>query len=159
MCLSLSLSFFGPGQVSSSLWSIISKVTSVSDRSLKGLLNYICLCHYLCLCMCLCHCLFFGSGHVSSSLWSNVSKVWRLWGCSLKVLSKCLCLCLCHCLFLVSSCLFITLIKCLKGHRSLGLLFVCQSVKYRESMSQSVTQWQGHLLSCSGQLKNSTSTM
>ena len=50
---------------------------------------------------------------------------------------------------LVRSCFFMTLIKCLKCHRSLGSLIVCQSVKYCES----VTEWQGHLLSCSGQLK------
>ena len=43
---------------------------------------------------------------------------------------------------LVRSCSFITLIKCLKGHRSLGSLFECQVVKYWLS--------QGHLLSCSG---------
>ena len=48
---------------------------------------------------------------------------------------------------LVRSCLLITLIKCLKGFKSLGSL--C-NVK---SKSQWVTQWQGHLLSCCGQLK------
>ena len=66
---------------------------------------------------------------------------------SLKVLSKCICLCHCLCLclgicslnvflivfvfvfvfviisFLFRSCLLISLIKCLKGHKSLGLLF------------------------------------
>ena len=67
---------------------------------------------------------------VSSSRWSNVWNVTSLWDRSLTVLSKCMCLChclcpcicLCHCVFLVRSCLLITLIKCLKGHKSLGLL-------------------------------------
>ena len=81
--------------------------------------------------------IFFWLGHVSSPLWSNVSKVTSLWNRSLKVLFKCnclchclclcLCLCLCicniYCLFLVRWGLLITLIKCLKGHKSLGLLF------------------------------------
>ena len=39
----------------------------------------------------------------------------------------CHCLCLCHCLFLVMSCLLIPLIKCFKGHKSLGSL--CSVVK------------------------------
>ena len=39
----------------------------------------------------------------------------------------------------VRSCLLITLIKCLKGHKSLGSLFVCQLVK--SLVSQWVTQW------------------
>ena len=43
--------------------------------------------------------------------------------------------------FRVRSCLLITLIKGLKCHKSLGLLF---NVK----MKKSVTEWQGHLLSC-----------
>ena len=42
--------------------------------------------------------------------------------------------------FLVSSCLLITPIKGLKGHKSLGSLFVCQSVKYPETVSDSVTR-------------------
>merc|ERR1712110_869507 len=47
--------------------------------------------------------------------------------------SKCLCLCLCICLcnfLLVMSCLLITQNKCLKGHKSLGLLLgsVCVGV-------------------------------
>ena len=38
-------------------------------------------------------------------------------------LCHCLCLCICLCqFFLFMSCLFITLNKCLKGHKSLGLL-------------------------------------
>ena len=43
---------------------------------------------------------------------------------------------------IVRSCLLITLIKCLKGHRSLGSLFVCQLVKssVSEWVSQSVTR-------------------
>ena len=49
-----------------------------------------------------------------------------------------------------STCLFITLIKCLKGRKSLGSL--C-NVKSKSTLSQLVSEWQGHLLSCSGQLK------
>ena len=41
--------------------------------------------------------------------------------------------------FLVRSCLLITLIKCLKGHKSIRLLFVCQLVKYCDWVSQSVS--------------------
>ena len=40
---------------------------------------------------------------------------------------------------LVRSCFLITLIKCLKGHKSLGSLFVCQLVK--SSVSEWVSQW------------------
>ena len=62
---------------------------------------------------------------------------------------------------LVRSCLLITLIKCLKGHRSLGSLFFCQVVKslVSQSVSQWVSEWQGHLLSCSGQLKTFSMSM
>ena len=42
---------------------------------------------------------------------------------------------------LFKSCLLITLIKCLKGHKSLGSLFVCQSVKYPEWVSEWVSDW------------------
>ena len=38
--------------------------------------------------------------------------------------------------FSVRSCLLITLIKCLKTHRSLGLLFVCQMKKYPQPLSE-----------------------
>ena len=55
---------------------------------------------------------------------------------------------------LIRSCFLITLIKCLKGHKSLGLFFVCQVVK--SSVTQWLSEWQGHLLSCSGQLKRSS---
>ena len=60
------------------------------------------------------------------------------------------CICLCHCLVLVRSCLLITLIKCLKGHKSLRSL-CCSKIKsgsVSQSVSESVSQWQGHLLSC-----------
>ena len=49
-------------------------------------------------------------------------------------------------------CFLITLIKCLKVHRFLASLFVCQVVV----LSEWVTQWQGPLLSYSGQLKTNT---
>ena len=51
---------------------------------------------------------------------------------------------------LVRSCFLITVIKCLKGHRSLGSLF---NVK-KQKVAQSLTQWQGHLLSCRVTAKN-----
>ena len=54
----------------------------------------------------------------------SVSQVSSLQGS--KCICHCLCLCLCICLcqfFLVMSCLIITLNKCLKGHKSLGLLY------------------------------------
>ena len=38
--------------------------------------------------------------------------------------------------FLVRSCLLITLIKCLKGHKSLRLLFHCVFKKVRHSVSE-----------------------
>ena len=48
----------------------------------------------------------------------------------------------------------ICLIKCLKGHKSLGSLFNCfLDVKIKRSLSEWLSQWQGHLLSCCGQLK------
>ena len=57
--------------------------------------------------------------------------------------------------FSVRSCLLITLIKCLKGHKSLGSL--CSVVKTLivsgNRQSKLPSKGQGHLLSCSGQLK------
>ena len=72
--------FFWSVRVSSSLWSNVSKVTSLWDRSLKVLSKCICLCHCLCLCLCICHCLFVGqvnSPHHSDqvSQRSQVSRV------------------------------------------------------------------------------------
>ena len=43
------------------------------------------------------------------------------------------------CQKIVRSCLLITLIKCLKGHKSLGSLFVCQNQKLAHWVTQSVT--------------------
>ena len=50
----------------------------------------------------------------------------------MNALLKCLCIChcLCYCLFLVRSCVLITLIKCLKAHKSLGSLFECALEMY-----------------------------
>ena len=89
---------------------------------------------------------FCWSVHVPSSLWSNVSKVTRLWGRSLMVFYKCICLChclclcicLCICLFLVRSCPLISLIKCLKGDKSLGSLWCCV---FKRRLSESVSEW------------------
>ena len=55
---------------------------------------------------------------------------------------------------LVRSCFFITLIKCLKGHRSLGSLFNVKKQKVAQWVSESVSPWQGHLLSCQVTAKN-----
>ena len=49
---------------------------------------------------------------------------------------------------LVRSCVLITVIKCLKGHRSLGSLFNVKKQKVAQSVSEWVSEWQGHLLSC-----------
>ena len=50
---------------------------------------------------------------------------------------------------LVRSCFLITLIKYLKGHWSLGSLFNVKKQKWlTESVSEWVSEWQGHLLSC-----------
>ena len=54
--------------------------------------------------------------------------------------------------FLVSQCLLIILIKCFKGHNSLGSL--CSVVKTLIVSGVRARDGQGHLLSCSGQLKN-----
>ena len=43
--------FLGSGHVPSSLWSNVSKVTRLWDRSLKVFSKCICLCHCLCLCL------------------------------------------------------------------------------------------------------------
>ena len=53
--------------------------------------------------------------------------------------------------FWVRSCLLITLIKCLEGHKSLGSLG--SVVKGLIVSWVGPTKGQGHLLSCSGQLK------
>ena len=52
------------------------------------------------------------------------------------------------------TCLLITLIKCLKGHKSLGSLG--SVVKGLIVNGVGRTKGQGHLLSCSGQLKTNT---
>ena len=49
---------------------------------------------------------------------------------------------------LVRSCFLITVIKCLKGHWSLGSLFNVKKQNVSHWVSQWVSQWQGHLLSC-----------
>ena len=74
--------------------------------------------------------------------------------------SKCICkmyLSNCICQNVFFSCLSISLIKCLKGQKCLGLLF---NVKNQKWLSQWVSdqwvsdQWQGHLLSCLWTAKN-----
>ena len=58
-------------------------------------------------------------------------------------------------IFWVRSCLLITLIKCLKGHKSLGSLgSVVKGLNVSSVLpTKGPTKGQGHLLSCSGQLK------
>ena len=72
---------------------------------------------------------------------SQVSRV-ALWRCSLNVFVFFIVFVFVFVFvfLLVRSCPLITVIKCLKGQKSLGLLFVCQSVKYRELVSQWVTR-------------------
>ena len=56
---------------------------------------------------------------------------------------------------LVRSCFLITVIKCLKGHRSLGSLFNVKNKKWlSDSVTDSLSEWQGHLLSCQVTAKN-----
>ena len=75
----------------------------------------------------------------------SVAKVTSLWDCSFRVLN----VIVIFNVFLVRSCLHITLIKCLKGHKSLGLLFVIVHV---DSMSLPLSlslsfYWSGHVSS------------
>ena len=56
----------------------------------------------------------------------------------------CICHCHCHCLFFVRSCLLITLITCLKGLKSLRVLFGCVFQKWQwlsQWVSESVSEW------------------
>ena len=119
----------------------LAKVTSLSDGSLKVLSKCICLC--LCLCLCHCHCLCLC--HCPFLVWSclliiiikcpkgsQVSGI-ALWRCSLNVfvfvfvfvfvLVFVFVIVFVIVFLLVRSCPLITLIKCLKGHKSLGSLF------------------------------------
>ena len=109
-----------------------------------------CLCHCLYLCVCLCHCLFFGqvmSPHHSDQMFkmSQVSGI-ALWRCSLNVCVFVIVFVFVFVFvfvivfFLVRSCLLITLIKCLKGHKSLGSLCCCVFQKVSQSVSESVTR-------------------
>ena len=91
----------------------------------------ICLCHCLCLCLCICHCLLFGqfmSPHQMSQR-SQVSRI-AFWRYSQNVFVFVFVFVIVFVFVfvnLVMSCLLITLIKCLKGHKSLGSL--CSVVK------------------------------
>ena len=114
LCLCICL-FFWSGHVSSSFWSNVSKVTSLWDRSFKVLSKYIC------------HCLFLGqvmSPHHSDQMSqrSQVSRV-ALYRCSLNVFAFVTVWVIV--IWLVRSCIIITLIICLKGHKSLWSLFEC----------------------------------
>ena len=133
LSLSLLLSFCWSGHVSSSLWSNVSMVTGLLGRSFRVFSK--CLCHCLCLCLChclcLCNCLFVGqvmSPHHSDQM-SQRSQVSRIapWRCSLNVFVFVIVFVFVFVfvivVFLVRSCLLIVLIKSLKGHKSLGLLF------------------------------------
>ena len=100
--LSWSLSFCWSGHVFSSLWSNVSKVKSLKDRSLKVFSK--CICH--CLCLCLSSCPFVGQVRFSQHSdqmpqRSKVSKI-ALWRCSLNVFIIVFCL---------SSCPFVGQIK------------------------------------------------
>ena len=125
LSLSLSLSFCWSGNVSSSFLSNVSKVISLWDHILRVFSK--CLCH----CHCLCHCLLVGqviSPYHSHQITqrSLVSGI-TLWGCFLNVFAIVfvfvIVIVFVIVFLLVKSCLLITLIKCLRGPKSLGLLF------------------------------------
>ena len=93
-----------------------------------GLLSK-CICHRHGLCLCLCCCFLLGqvmfcyhSDQMSQR--SKVSKI-ALWRCSLNVFVIVFVIVFVFAVvfLLVRSCFLITLIKCLKGQKSLGLLF------------------------------------
>ena len=115
----------------------------------------ICLCHCLCLCLCLCHCSFFGqvmSPHHPDQMSqrSPVSGI-AFWRCSINVFVFVIVIVFVFVFvfvivfFLVRSCFLITLIKCLKGDKSLGSLCCCvfQKVPHllTHSVSDKVTYW------------------
>ena len=134
-----------------SVSSVKSQITSLLDCSLRVFSKCLCLCH----CICLGHCLFVGqvmAAHHSDQMSqrSQVSST-ALWGCSLNVFVFLLvrsCLLIrdfwplrrvlqisCHVIVIVfvivivillfKSCLVIALITCLKGHKSLRVLYCC----------------------------------
>ena len=79
LCICLCHCLFWSVHVFSSLWSDVSKVTSLWGRSLKMFSKCIFLCH----CLCLCLCLFFGhfmsphhSHHMSQGSQVSQSVVW-----------------------------------------------------------------------------------
>ena len=114
-------------------FSVVKIVISVSNVTRLWDCLCHCLCHCLCLCICLCHCIFFGqvmspnhSDQMSQRSHSQVSTV-ALWRCSLNIFVFVIVFILVFVFFivffLVRLCPLITLIKCLKGHKSLGSLF------------------------------------
>ena len=124
-----------------------------------------CLCHCLCHChcLCLCHFLFVSQvmSHQSQIKCLKGHKVSRitLGGRSLNVFVIVFVIVIVIVFvivfLLVRSCSLITLMKCLKGHKSLGSL--CNVVKTLivsgARPTNQASKGQGHLLSCSGQLK------
>ena len=111
----------------------VSSLRSQVSRALWGcsqmyICHCLCLCLCICHCICLCHCIFVGqvmAAHHSDQMYqrSQVSRT-ALWGCSLNVFVFVMffVFVFVFVIFLVMSCLLITLNKCLKGHKSLGLL-------------------------------------
>ena len=103
----------------------------IEDRSFKVFSKCICHCHCLCLCICLCCCLFFGqimSPHHFDQMSerSQVSRI-ALWRWSLNVFVFVIVIVFVFVFVIVflfvRSCLLITLITCLKGHKSLRVLY------------------------------------
>ena len=98
---------------------------------------YLCNCH--CLCICLCHCLFFGQ--VMSPRYSDkMSQRSQVSGmaflrCSLNVFVFVIVFfsVFVFVIFLVRSSLLIPLIKCLKGHKSLGSLLNVKNIATGET--------------------------
>ena len=124
----------------SSVSSVKFQVTSLEDGSFRVFSK--CLC--LCLCLCLCQVM---SPHHSDQMSqrSKVSGV-AIWGCSPNVIVIVIVFVFVFVIvfLFVRSCLLITLITCLKGHKSLRMLFGSvfqQCVGGREVGRE----WQGHL--------------
>ena len=134
--LSLSLSLFFFGQVMCAHHSDqMCQRSQVSRIALVMCSLWMCsqnvfFCYCLCLCICICHCIFVG--HVMSchhsdqmSQRSQVSRI-ALWRCSLNafvfVIVFVFVFVFVSVFLLVRLCLLITLIKCVKGHKSLGSL-------------------------------------
>ena len=106
---------------------LIALIKCLKDCSLKVFFK--CICHCLCICLCLRRCLFVGQvmfSHHSDQMSqrSKVSGV-AIWGCSPSpnVIVIVFVFVIVIVFLFVRSCLLVTLITCLKGHKSLRVLY------------------------------------